>query len=188
MAKVRWFRETYQTEFREAAQIGALPSIVAHSFGTYILGNALLRYPNLRFDKVLLCGSILPQNFPWLQLIERGQVQALRNEYGREDIWTQAVGWFVAGTGPSGLRAFDTSHPRMIQDRFEFEHSEYFERGHMHTHWLPFLTAQVEQKPARELQVEPPKAVMRPWGLYGGYGIALLLLWLLVRPWIEVTG
>ena len=104
-------------------------------------------------------------------------MQALRNEYGREDIWTQAVGWFVAGTGPSGLRAFNTTHPRLAQERFEFEHSEYFERGHMDTHWLPFLTAQVEQRPAREMQVEPPKAVMQPWGLYAGYVALVLLGW-----------
>ena len=77
MAKVRWFRETYQQEFRESTQIGALPSIVAHSFGTYILGNALLRHPNLRFDKVLLCGSILPQNFPWPQILNTANTSSV---------------------------------------------------------------------------------------------------------------
>jgi hypothetical protein len=35
------------------------PSIIAHSFGTYILGTALLRYPYLRFSKVIRCSTIL---------------------------------------------------------------------------------------------------------------------------------
>lgn len=63
------------------------PSIVAHSFGTYIFGNALMRYPFLRFNKVLLCGSILPADFPWDVLVDRGQVQAVRNEHGARDTW-----------------------------------------------------------------------------------------------------
>jgi serine/threonine-protein kinase len=176
LAKVRWFRETYQREFREAAagasSTGAAsdrPSIVAHSFGTYILGNALLRYPYLRFDKVLLCGSILPCDFPWAALLERGQVQAVRNEFGRHDVWTRAVAWFVPGTGPSGLRGFDAVHARLEQERFEFEHSEYFERGHMEIRWIPFLTAEVEQRAAREIEIEPPRGAPRPWGLYALY-------------------
>ena len=183
LAKVRWFRETYQQEFREASAGAERPSIVAHSFGSYVLGNALLRYPYLRFDKVLLCGSILPRSFPWQLLLERGQVQAVRNEYGRHDVWTQAVAWFVAGTGPSGLVGFSATHARLEQERFEFEHSEYFERGHMENRWLPFLTAEIEQRPARELEIDPAAGERRPWGLYVLYlalasaaGSAMLLL------------
>jgi serine/threonine-protein kinase len=186
LAKVRWFRETYQREFREGA-VGATstgaapgrPSIVAHSFGTYVLGNALLRYPYLRFDKVLLCGSILPRDFPWAALIERGQVQAVRNEFGRHDVWTRAVAWFVPGTGPSGLRGFTDTHARLEQERFEFEHSEYFERGHMENRWVPFLTAEIEQRAAREIEIEPRRGGARPWGIYALYlGIVLVIAWL----------
>jgi serine/threonine-protein kinase len=170
LAKVRWFREAYQQAFRETAGAGIdLPSIVAHSFGSYILGNALLRYPYLRFNKVLLCGSILPRAFPWDQLIERGQVQAVRNEHGRHDVWTRAVAWFVPGTGPSGLDGFSVAHPRLEQESFSFEHGEYFERGHMEQRWMPFLTAQVAQQPAQDRPVSAPAPEQRPWGLYALY-------------------
>lgn len=170
LAKVRWFREAFQQEFREAGNSGPmLPSIVAHSFGTYILGNALLRYPYLRFDKVLLCGSILPRAFPWDLLLERGQVQAVRNEYGRHDVWTRAVGWFVPGTGPSGLEGFSAQHLRMEQEVFSFEHSEYFERGHMEQRWMPFLMAQVAQHPPQDITVPATPPAQRPWGLYAVY-------------------
>ncbi|MFX0579321.1 serine/threonine-protein kinase [Nocardia nepalensis] len=175
LAKVRWFRETYQQEFDDAPVTGQKqPSIVAHSFGTYILGNALLRYPYLRFNKVLLCGSILPTRFPWDLIIERGQVQAVRNEYGSEDVWTRGVGWFVPGTGPSGVVGFSAKHARFEQEHFLFAHSEYFERGHMVSRWLPFLNAHIDERPARETSIAPPKTDGRPWGLYIVYALLVL--------------
>src|SRR4030095_6223879 len=84
-SKVEWFRETYDSEIKSrevSLAQGQAPSIVAHSFGTFILGDALLANKHIRFDKVILCGSILPRDFPWDRLIDRGQVQAVRNEYG----------------------------------------------------------------------------------------------------------
>jgi serine/threonine protein kinase len=140
-AKVEWFRRTYREEFSLGVDSGAeLPSIVAHSFGTYILGNALLRYPYLRFNKVLVCGSILPVDFPWAALLDSGQVQSVRNEYGARDFWTGLVEHFIPGTGASGRIGFKLGHPRLEQERFEFSHSEYFERSHMEGRWIPFLS------------------------------------------------
>ena len=148
LAKVRWFRATFEMEFPGAHSSLSRPSIIAHSFGTYILGNALLRYPYLRFHKVLLCGSILPTTFPWDALIERGQIQAVRNEYGTADVWTKLVDWFVPRTGPSGIVGFRATHPRLEQERFAFGHSEYFERGHMTSRWIPFLKRRLDVTPS----------------------------------------
>lgn len=175
LAKVRWFRQAYQMEFGEITEPGGrLPSVVAHSFGSYILGYALLRYPYLRFDKVLLCGSILPPDFPWAQLIDRGQVQAVRNEYGSQDPWTRMVGWFVEDAGPAGMRGFDDAHPRLEQERFSFAHSEYFERGHMTSRWVPFLNAEVAERPAQETPVLF-RTADQPWAFYLG-GLVLIVM------------
>jgi serine/threonine protein kinase len=168
-AKVRWFRDTYQAEFGNLVagnRTTELPSIVAHSFGTYILGNALLRYPYLRFNKVLLCGSILPASFPWDRLLERGQIQSVRNEFGSEDIWTRCVDWFVPGTGPSGLLGFRDHHERLEQERFPFEHSEYFQRAHMESRWLPFLTSEIGAHLSEDIPVETATRERFPWGLF----------------------
>jgi alpha-beta hydrolase superfamily lysophospholipase len=149
-AKVRWFRQVYTQETQNRKILldeGQYPSIVAHSFGTYILGNALLRYDWLAFNKVILCGSILPTDFPWDKLIERGQVQAVRNEFGVRDVWTRLARWFVAGTGPSGHRGFACSHERLEQEEFAYEHSEYFDKGHMEAKWLPFLNRHLPLTP-----------------------------------------
>ncbi len=167
-SRIAWFRRTYQEEFPELVLNRAsreLPSIVAHSFGTYILGYALLRYPYLRFNKVILCGSILPTNFPWATVLARGQVQAVRNEYGAEDTWTGIVDLFVPGTGASGIVGFSSSHPRLDQEQFSFSHSEYFERSHMQSEWLRFLVRAFPWIEADEAPV-PRFATRRPWLLY----------------------
>jgi pimeloyl-ACP methyl ester carboxylesterase len=58
------------------------PSIIAHSFGSYIIGYAMQKYSDIRFDKVILCGSVLPVDFDWSTLFHRDQVNFVRNEYG----------------------------------------------------------------------------------------------------------
>ena len=181
-AKLNWFRGTYHDEFGERATSALSdehPSIVAHSFGTYILGNALLRYPYLRFNKVILCGSILPEGFPWDVLIDRGQVQAVRNEYGSRDIWSHVAPWMVPGTGRSGVTGFTNQHSRLDQERFDFSHSEYFERGHMEERWLPFLRRKFSYITLRERVAEPQPASM-PIGLKILYGTTLIALALIV--------
>lgn len=170
-AKVRWLRTVFEIEFPAAQTTLSRPSIIAHSFGTYIVGYALLRYPYLRINRVLLCGSILPTEFPWDVLLERGQVQAVRNEYGSEDVWTELVEWFVPGTGRSGVVGFMATHPRLEQERFTFAHSEYFERGHMASKWIPFLKRSLEQTPLRDSADAIVVSSSRPWGLYALYGL-----------------
>ncbi len=177
-AKVGWFREVYHDEFHDLASAplsSERPSVVAHSFGTYILGNALLRYPYLRFNKVLLCGSILPDNFPWDVLIDRGQVQAVRNEFGARDGWTRAAQWFVPGTGPSGQSGFRLQHERLEQERFDYSHSEYFEKGHMSDNWMPFLKRRLSHITPQERDVRTPVGT-HPVGLYAVYALLFLAL------------
>ena len=170
-AKLGWFREQYDAEINDRrlkVEAGLLPSVVAHSFGTYILGYALLRFDFIRFDKVILCGSILPVDFPWDKLIERGQVQAVRNEYGARDLWVKCVCWFVRGTGPSGAYEFTREHKRLEQRKFDYDHSEYFGKDHIEHHWIPFLSTTLEEIPSSKgMSSIPRPPTSKPWGLYG---------------------
>ena len=160
--KLRWFRETYDTEVKDRdvpLEDGAPPSIVAHSFGTYLVGHALKRFKHLRLDRVLLCGSILPTDFDWQLLIDRKQVGRLRVEYGVRDPWVRLAGWLIGGAGPSGARGFTIDSPDVEQEEFEYDHGEYFSQGHMEGHWVPFLQGQnsVGEAPA------PKPGPKRPW-------------------------
>jgi pimeloyl-ACP methyl ester carboxylesterase len=117
------------------------PSIIAHSFGTYIIGYAMQKYPDIRFDKIILCGSILPVDFDWATLFHRDQVNFVRNEYGVQDYWTSIVGNFIRDAGASGTEGFRSLSTVVSQERFEyFNHSDYFNKQHIENHWLPVLS------------------------------------------------
>lgn len=64
------------------------------------------KYPDMRFDKIILCGSILPIDFDWSTLFDRDQVNFVRNEYGLRDFWASGVGSFIRDTGASGKKGF----------------------------------------------------------------------------------
>ncbi len=182
-AKLNWLRRQYDAEINDRRldiEQGQTPSVVAHSFGTYILGYTLIRFDFIRFNKVILCGSILPRDFPWDKLIERGQVQAIRNEYGVRDPWVKRVRWFVRGTGPSGASGFTCKHDRLEQEEFEYDHGDYFGIDHMDDRWIPFLS-----RPLREISRSkdgpriPRPPTTAPWGLYGLVLAALAIVALL---------
>jgi hypothetical protein len=169
--KLRWFSQTYSREVNDR-RLGLdddtrLPSIVAHSFGTYIVGYSMLRWSFLRFDKIILCGSILPVDFPWDLLIQRGQVRAIRNEIGAKDIWVRIVRYMVSHTGRSGADGFSRKHPRLEQPRFDFyEHSEFFSEGHMEEYWLPFLERVDSVLPVVDDVKVPPPRTFPPFGIH----------------------
>jgi pimeloyl-ACP methyl ester carboxylesterase len=153
--KINEFYDFYSSLLREKGtginpnDYRARPSIIVHSFGTYIVGYAMQKYPDIQFDKVILCGSILPVEFDWSILFHRDQVNAVRNEYGPRDIWASCVGNFIEGTGASGAKGFQSLSTVVSQERFEyFRHSDYFHRRHIESHWLPVL-----RKAASSLQI-----------------------------------
>src|SRR5262245_45066051 len=78
---------------------GAQLMIIAHSFGTYAVTTILRRKPHIRPARMILCGSIVPEEFRWDQLPNRPEVI---NECGSRDIWpilAKATSW---GYGASG--------------------------------------------------------------------------------------
>ncbi|QLE59889.1 alpha/beta fold hydrolase [Nostoc sp. TCL26-01] len=86
--------------------------IMAHSNGTYILGQSLLTTPGMRFNNVALVGSVLPTSFPWKELMERGQVNQVRNDRANRD-WPVALlcnalrGLRMEDVGTGGFAGFE---------------------------------------------------------------------------------
>jgi len=152
-AKILWFRERYTRALDENADIlgkNGRPSVVAHSFGTFILGNALLRYQDIRVDKVVLCGCILPTNFPWRELIENGQVNAVLNCVGVEDYWPVVSSLVIPGTGRSGRIGFSSIHENMFERKGNLSHSEFFDSRQMKNQWMPFFERAFDITPSVE--------------------------------------
>jgi pimeloyl-ACP methyl ester carboxylesterase len=124
----------------DLADYRSRPSIIAHSFGTYIVAYAMQKYSDIKFDKIIFCGSILPADFDWSALIQRDQINFVRNEHSSRDIWTSIVGKVIADAGNSGTHGFRSLSRVISQDSFEyFGHSDYFHERHIESYWIPVL-------------------------------------------------
>lgn len=139
--KVEWFLQTYTRIVKEEQLGDALPSIIAHSFGSYIVAKAMERYPEVRFDRIILCGSIVRRDYPWASRFQQGQVRRVLNDFGRRDIWVRVAETVIEDAGSSGYRGFDdTAEPALIQRRHEtWRHSDYFYPLNYDRNWIPFL-------------------------------------------------
>ncbi len=85
---IRTFQDWYTEALAEHPT--AEFDVIGHSNGTYILGQSLLCTPAMDFTNVVLAGSVLPQSFPWKDLIQRGQVRRVLNERANRD-WPVAL-------------------------------------------------------------------------------------------------
>lgn len=136
--KVAWFLGEYERVLVENEV--ERPSIIAHSFGSYIVAEALDKHPHMRFDKIILCGSIVHEDFDWETKLATGQVNFVRNDYGALDVWPRIARALVGGAGRSGTDGFARACAGLAQIRFgRYTHSDYFHSIHMRRHWLPTL-------------------------------------------------
>jgi hypothetical protein len=131
-------------------------SVVAHSFGTYILGQILLKTTVLHFHRVILCGSVLSRDFPWSRVSDAIDPVPNRvvNDYSPGDpfpVLAQSLSW---GYGASGTHGFGKA---FVDDRpHAGGHGVYFEPGFAAKYWAPLLVHGCYQKSGRE--AKPPPA------------------------------
>jgi pimeloyl-ACP methyl ester carboxylesterase len=111
--RVDWLRDEYT---RYSNQLGfTRPSIIAHSFGTYVVARSLEVY-GIQFDRIVFCGSIVRRDYPWSKVLDRDLARHVLNDYGRIDVWAWIAEWVARDAGQSGLRGFeDHADGRIIQ-------------------------------------------------------------------------
>lgn len=132
---------------------GAIPSVIAHSYGSVILAQALKTYDQLHLDKVILLGSVVYEHFDWPSIWRRGQFLRLRNELAFSDTLVKAVGIAPEGvrkllrpiygkTGTAGFPINPQTHPWFSQPPFEhFDHSSHHVTiRHANHHWVNYLS------------------------------------------------
>jgi hypothetical protein len=101
----------------------------------------MLKHQDIRFDKIILCGSIVTKSFEWDLLFRRNQIQFVRNEYSKNDKVVD-LSWLLSlnNSGSTGKKGFMESGSFFEEKEFEyFDHGSYFEGNHMNEFWLPFL-------------------------------------------------
>lgn len=119
----------------DARKSGARVSIIAHSYGTYAISNILERDSTVEIDNLILCGSIIKNDFDW-QRTRRQVSGRIINDHGVMDIWpiiAKSVTWGYGDTGTYGC-----GDP--IEDRRHSKrHSEFFEREFVEKFWESFF-------------------------------------------------
>lgn len=124
-------------------------SVIAHSFGTYIVGRYLKEANDIteKFDAVILCGSILNTNYDWPSLLDDAVVGRVLNTISAKDEWVRFMpdgGVPLLARDPlfgeAGFNGFSAQHPRFQQIRSSLlTHNNVFKEDVVIGEWLPFL-------------------------------------------------
>lgn len=150
------------------------PHVIAHSFGTYLIGRALQKFPDVLVDRMVLVGSVLSCRYKWGNLLDTKPVPfTVRNETGKRDLVVKLAGlvsWVARDIGDAGLKGFTKTggvvHDAKTvwglcdecvdADEFvavhnvpldEFRHSTHFlSDGHARSLWLPYLWGYIPEE------------------------------------------
>jgi hypothetical protein len=116
---------------------GALLSIVAHSFGTYVIARLMEQKFDARFHRIIFCGSVVRYGFPFEQFQNRFSSPIL-NEVGTRDIWPAIAESITTGYGSAGTYGFRRP---LVRDRWhDGAHHGFFLSGEFcQKFWVPFL-------------------------------------------------
>ena len=118
-----WRRRTLQNKLRDklaalrneanARGYSGNPDVIAHSFGTWLLGHLLHDevtrecQDRLKFGRVILAGCVLRPDFDWKTIKVAGLVEDVLNHYGSKDAVVPLAHVTIRDSGPSGRRGFD---------------------------------------------------------------------------------
>lgn len=112
--------------------------VLAHSFGSFCIGKMLLESPSTRLRGMILCGSILPEDYDWGRVFEQRQVGWVLNEICRKDLVVTLARFAVWGAGRSGSKGFSVKHPSLEQiDNKHSGHSDLLSSAHFQHVWIP---------------------------------------------------
>jgi len=112
-------------------------SVIAHSFGTHVLMKIIADHPEVRWNRIILCGSVVREDFPLQQYLERFFPPIL-NEIGTADYWpalAESIGWGYGSVGSTGF-----NRPPVVSRWHQgFTHSKFLTKAFCENQWVPFL-------------------------------------------------
>lgn len=113
-------------------------SVIAHSFGTYLVTRALSEHADIRPFRLVLCGGIVSRQFRWDLIQTRLPRGRVLNECGNDDIWPIVARRRSATLfGDTGRFGF---HCEPVRDRFHnVGHSGFFDEAFIKKFWEPFF-------------------------------------------------
>lgn len=116
---------------------GADVSIIAHSFGTFVVTRILKDQFALQLKRLILCGSIVRYNFPFEQIQNRFSPPLL-NDVGTADPWPAIAEALTTDYGSAGTTGFNRPG---VEDRYHNDkgHGHFLSGAFATTFWAPFL-------------------------------------------------
>jgi hypothetical protein len=143
LAPIPFFRRWAIGEVWEQIRIvkqrhpGARLSLIAHSFGTYVVAHLIRRNFDLGAHRIIFCGSVVSYRFRFQDYQGRFEGDIL-NDVGTQDIWpalAQSVTWGYGSAGTYGFRR------PLVHDRWHNGAGHgYFLRPEFCTKfWVPYL-------------------------------------------------
>jgi hypothetical protein len=101
--------------------------VIAHSNGTYALGNALKKwYSNggMRIGMIILTGSVIKRKFDWSDYpnISVVNIVATRD-------WVSFISRWTYGMGQSGVKGFKKKFDNVIEYKFKMGHTGYIKKA-----------------------------------------------------------
>ena len=104
--------EAFKLHWSEKIGFERPPHIIAHSFGTFLVGAALSKYTDLRVGRLILTGCVLKADYPWASFVRSKNSQrftAIHNEMAKRDliaVSAQLLQGFVPPMGHAGVFGF----------------------------------------------------------------------------------
>jgi hypothetical protein len=116
---------------------GSLLSVIAHSFGTFVIAHLVQENFDVKFHRIIFCGSVVPYGFPFEQFQNRF-TQPIINEVGTRDIWPALAESITFGYGSAGTYGFRRP---LVRDRWHngAHHGFFLDAQFCIKFWSPFL-------------------------------------------------
>jgi len=168
---------TSQVRHTLAMHRGADCSIIAHSFGTFVVAMMLRDNTDLEFRKIIFCGSVVSHDFRFENYRKRFD-EPLINEVGTRDFWPVMATILTFGYGSAGTYGFRRP---AVRDRWHNgkTHSDFLAPDFCRKYWVSYLSS-------GEIIDDDGKAEGPPWWLwllsvfqikYVLLALATVLLW-----------
>ena len=120
--------------------------LVAHSFGTYLTGTALMKYPNVKFERIIYAGNILDTKFDWSYLKTTRQCNKVLIEKSTNDMIVflgqiyRCLPW-IKWIGAGGRKGFNKEYDFVEVVESKSGHSGMIGEANMTGKWFDFLTS-----------------------------------------------
>ena len=113
-------------------------SVIAHSFGTYVISRMMREEFDIKFNRVIFCGSVVKYDFPFEQVNSRF-CDPILNDVGTRDVWPAMAESVTLGYGSAGTYGF---HRPLVLDRWHNGAGHNFflkDDRFCEKFWIPFL-------------------------------------------------